>query len=157
MEGLKTFADQAAFSSPRDRDVAGHVIAFLEDRRVLYNPYEVEIPEECVKSVILIRERLTNHLGERGVAPELAESLRAMRAACRKFLNSGPGGSWAGLTRPGDALSDPLFNQALGELRGVFGIHIGILAVTYELDVEDDLAQILPLADSQTAGRPPES
>jgi len=29
------------------------------------------------------------------------------------------------------------FNQALGEMRGVFGIHIGRLAVAYGLDVDE--------------------
>jgi hypothetical protein len=37
-----------------------------------------------------------------------------------------------------------VFNGALGEMRGVFGIHIAKLAAQYGLDVEDDLASILP-------------
>ena len=36
------------------------------------------------------------------------------------------------------------FNGSVGELRGVFGIHIAKIAVTYGIDVEDDLASILP-------------
>lgn len=36
------------------------------------------------------------------------------------------------------------FNGAVGELRGVFGIHIAQLAAQYGIDVEDDLASILP-------------
>jgi hypothetical protein len=37
-----------------------------------------------------------------------------------------------------------IFNGAIGELRGVFGIHIAALAVSHGLDVEGDLASILP-------------
>ena len=44
-------------------------------------------------------------------------------------------------------MNDIEFNQALGELRGVFGIHIGMIAAKYGLDVEDELASILPEAD----------
>jgi hypothetical protein len=44
-------------------------------------------------------------------------------------------------------MNDPDFNQALGELRGVFGIHVGLLAIKYGLDIEDGLASILPFAD----------
>ena len=36
---------------------------------------------------------------------------------------------------------------ALGELRAVFGIHIGQLAVKYGIDIEDELASILPIED----------
>ena len=40
--------------------------------------------------------------------------------------------------------NDIEFNQALGELRGVLGIYIGLLATKYGLDIEDSLASILP-------------
>ena len=40
-----------------------------------------------------------------------------------------------------------VFNSALGELRGVFGIHVARLAAAHGLDVEDDLAAILPGKD----------
>jgi hypothetical protein len=40
-----------------------------------------------------------------------------------------------------------MLETALGELRGVFGIHIAKLAAEYGLDIEDDLASILPARD----------
>ena len=39
------------------------------------------------------------------------------------------------------------FNGAVGELRGVFGVHIARIAVAHGLDIEDDLATIIPVAD----------
>jgi len=126
--------------------VARRVIAFLEDRRVLFVPSEMEMPHHCVESVLRIRELLTSELTKLDPAQELSLSLRAMRAACRKFLavveaddrriiqfagHSGHYASW-------------VFNGALGELRGVFGIHIARLAVSHGLDVENELASILP-------------
>ena len=77
---------------------------------------------------------------------DLAQSLRGMRAACRKFLEAvgsdegdivrfgGHRGHWASWE----------FNGALGELRGVFGLYIAQIASKHGLDVEDDLARILP-------------
>jgi hypothetical protein len=65
-----------------------------------------------------------------------------MRAVCRKFLDSDP---WHGSPRGFRAQST--FESALGELRGVFGIQIARLAAEYGLDVEDDLAAILPAED----------
>ena len=70
-----------------ERDIARQVISYLEDRRVLYNPTEMECPDHCVQSVLQIREFLTSKIGELPEDTEISKSLRAMRAACRKFLN----------------------------------------------------------------------
>jgi len=131
-----------------ERDLAKEVIAFLEDRRVLFVPSEVEIPMHCVESILKIRKFLTEKIGKLDHESELSKSLRAMRAACRKFLDrtgakndlilfgaqSGHYASWE-------------FISAVGELRGVFGIHIARIAVTYGIDVEKDLASIIPGLD----------
>lgn len=44
------------------------------------------------------------------------------------------------------------FNGALGELRGVIGLHLARIAAQYGLDIEDDLARILPGADDGDDG-----
>jgi hypothetical protein len=63
------------------------VIALLEGRRVLYESNEMEVPSHCVHSLIEIPHSLSDELGKvDGINSELAASLRAMRAACRKFL-----------------------------------------------------------------------
>lgn len=135
--------------------VARRVVAFLEDRRVLYVPSEMEVPDHCVRSIVEIRRFLTQEIQCIDNSAQIAESLRAMRAACRKFMTTvearteivrfgAHAGHWASWT----------FNGALGELRGVFGVHVARLAATYGLDVEDDLASILPAdAESDAAGR----
>ncbi len=40
-----------------------------------------------------------------------------------------------------------VFNDALGQMRGVFGIYIAMIAAKYGLDVEGELASILPEPD----------
>ena len=45
--------------------------------------------------------------------------------------------------QPGN-IDNWIFTSAIGELRGVFGVMIGQIAKAYGLDVEDDLAQIIP-------------
>lgn len=132
-----------------ERAVARRVLAFLEDRRVLYNPTEMEMPGHCVASVQRIREFLTSEIGKLDADKEIAQSLRAMRAACLKFMNTvgvddkhdrhiimhgAERGHWANWT----------FNGAVGELRGVFGVHVAALAASYGLDVQGELASILP-------------
>jgi hypothetical protein len=125
---------------------ARRVISFLEDRRVLYAPDELEVPAHCVHSVLDIRRSLTVELGKLDHGSELAASLRAMRAACRKFLErvgvdgrdavlyANRHGHWASWT----------FYGALGEMRGTFGVHLARIAAEFKLDIEDALATILP-------------
>jgi hypothetical protein len=45
---------------------------------------------------------------------------------------------------------DTVFNGALGELCGVFGVHLAQLAAQYGLDIEDDLASILPAGEESS-------
>jgi hypothetical protein len=128
---------------------ARRVITFLEDRRVLYVPSEMEVPDYCVRSIIEIRHFLTSELSGLDSDSELSKTLRAMRAACRKFLNTVQADDHRIVTFGGhhNHWASWEFNGALGELRGVFGIHIAQLATQHGLDVEDDLAFILPTRD----------
>ncbi len=135
---------------------ARRVLTQLEDRRVLYNPSSLEVPEHCVESVIEIRHVLSSELGGLAEGTPLASSLRAMRAACRKFLDhvqeGGPDLVRSAWRRGHWASWD--FNAALGELRGVFGVHVAQIAALYQLDVEDSLASILPGADEDASNKP---
>lgn len=125
---------------------ARRIIVYLEDRRVLYQPASVEIPVHCIQSVLDIREFLTQELSTASNSAELSNHLRAMRAACHKFL-SRVAGSDREIVRfvssPGHWASW-IFQDALGQMRGVFGIHIAQIAASYGLDVEDGLGSILP-------------
>ncbi len=124
---------------------ARRVLVYLEDRRVLFAPFEAESPGHCVQSILDMRHFLTTELAQLDdKEDDIAPHLRAMRASCRRFLRST------------DVLADRgpfygshewVFNQALGELRGTFGVHIAMLSSKFGIDVEDDLATILPEAE----------
>lgn len=128
---------------------ARQVLSYLEDRRVLYSPWNVEVPDHCVSSVLEIRHTLTSMLGQLDDKDErIVPHLRAMRAACRQFLATTDelrqwhGGPWPWMNgTPGW-----MFTDALGELRAVFGIHIAQLSAKFGIDIEDDLASCLPAA-----------
>ena len=45
-----------------DREIARKVITFLEDRRALYNPYNIETPMFVNQSLIEVRKELTTTL-----------------------------------------------------------------------------------------------
>lgn len=134
-----------------DVDVARRVIVFLEDRRVLYEPAELEIVDHCVASVLDIRRFLTEILGGGGIGSELEHRLRTLRTACREFLRS------AGATRQNGqelwlpssrdsnyGLDDWQLNQAIGEFRGRASSPIAEIAVMFGIDIEGSLERALP-------------
>jgi hypothetical protein len=131
--------------SKPDAELARRVIRFLEDRRVLFNPCAVEEPRHCAESVLQIRTKVTAALEEAGEGSELYKHLVAIRAACRKFLDSGHVDA-ADDFRFGDrySLTGSFFFMALGELRATIGQHVALMAVKWEIDVEKDLASVLP-------------
>jgi hypothetical protein len=128
-----------------DISVAQRVLTFLEDRRVLYNPYDLECPDHCVHSVVEIRHFLTSELGKLPGKDGLPEQLRAMRAACRRFLDTVQVDGKGRIIQPfHGGFATWQFCTALGELRAAIGLRIGILAVMHGLSVDGDLEKILP-------------
>lgn len=128
-----------------ERPVAQAVLAMLEDRRVLYRPYEMEDRHHSLVSVDSIRKALTEALGQVSQESRLAMHLRGMRAACRRFMDEMVGSPshrrWH--------FEDISFGIALGELRSAMGPHIAAIAVAFNFDVEDELAKMLPPVDDQ--------
>lgn len=127
-------------------DLARRIVAFLEDRRVLYNPYELEAPEHCKQSVIQIREFITKTLFDVRPDSELGVIIRTMRAACRKFLDdmerfAGPENYYRYKMSMGDQF---IFDSGIGELRGAIGIQLAKLLVMYGIDCAGELLKILP-------------
>jgi hypothetical protein len=69
-----------------------------------------------------------------------------MRAACRKYPDAtDPRVRRIHYPYGGDFL----YASALGELRGVFGLHLARVCVAYGIDVEEELASMFPVADSE--------
>lgn len=141
--------------SPATADVAvaRKVVAFVETRRVLFSTYTNEVPEECVKSALEIRGFLSDVIGSGGIADELVEPLRLMRRYCVRFLervgaNEDPRDATAAgrhlFREERWRMHDYWFGEALGELRSGVGLQLAIVAASFGLDIEDDLARTLP-------------
>jgi hypothetical protein len=136
-------------TEPTDRALASVALQYLENKRVLYVPFEVEIPSVCIRSVREIRTHLTDLIAN-SQSPELRNPLRAIRAACRQFLtdveaiqNNGYDLDSTPLVR-WPTMSAWVFNQALGSLRGLVGTSVAIIIETFDVDVDEHLARIMP-------------
>ncbi|RZK12930.1 MAG: hypothetical protein EOO46_01190 [Flavobacterium sp.] len=132
-----------------EADIARAVIIFLEDRRVLYNAYELELPNHCLDSVIKIREFLTQKITESGAGSKLSEILRGMRASCRRLLDETQKGWYFDkannrIEGAGNGMTIEFYSN-LGIFRGEMGVFIVHLLIMYGIDCESDLLKIAPL------------
>lgn len=123
-----------------EREIARGLLLFLEDKRALSYEQYCEYSPHVTESIINIRSELTNTLRSAAENSPMVEPLKAMRAACRKFLDESQ-------VRHGRSYLDHQTWIALGELRGVFGLHIARLCAMYGIDASEELCQIMPAAD----------
>jgi len=141
LTGISTPIGGVSWIPPEpDRDIVRRLMIFLEDRRVLYIDYDMERLDYVTQSVLEIRRELTAILQSLDADSPIAPHLKAMRAACRKFLNQTQRRArrWA---------MNVEILMALGEMRSAFGIQIAQLCSKYKIDVEGDLAESLPVED----------
>ena len=170
LSGLSIMGFGASWKAPEpERDVVRSVINVLEDKRALYVDYDLEIREQVNQSLVEIRKILTDGINRVSDSSPAAEAFRLMRAACRDFLtqpHSDPllgralgrlevppplGVSGGGKTQTARRIrferiesNEDNFFAALGKLRGIFGQQLAFLGYLYRIDLEKDLASILP-------------
>ncbi len=135
---------QWADPGPSEAEIVRRFLIFLEDRRVLYNPFQNEIEEQVRNSVREIRRECTDTLKALPASAAACHPIKMIRAACRRFADEMQGGfrdideGWYPPYRA------PGFFLALGEFRATVGQQVGALAGAHNIDLEGDLASILP-------------
>jgi len=122
-----------------ERNKARRLLVNLAGQRALHYPYDREIGSFVVQSILDTQERLIRDIKALSVDSLLRKILRAMQAACRKFLNENQSPS-AGYGWPYEAQ----LYCTLGELRALLGIYIARIACAYDLDVDACLGDVLP-------------
>ncbi|MBB4199194.1 hypothetical protein CCR94_17560 [Rhodoblastus sphagnicola] len=132
---------------PSDADVVRRFLIFLEDRRVLYNAEDLEVTSQVERSVHEIREQSTKALQELGPRAFAVSPIRAIRAAGRRFHDDENEEFRFFDAHSRDRGVGPGFFVALGAFRARVGQQVVFLAAHYDIDIEGDLATILPTPD----------
>lgn len=126
---------------PIESDEAKKTINFLENKRVLYNSSSMEDANHCVLSVIEIRNELTNKINILSSTSHLVKSLKSMRLACAKFCDSIGHPDYKTYETP---VQKSILDRDLVKLRNKIGQSLAIISIGYGLDVDDNLASIIP-------------
>ncbi len=125
---------------PSDAELARGVLAFLEDRRILWEDMRFEIPDECMRSAEKTREYLTSAIQVPGIGAAYAQLLAEIRQLFtvfmmqenrHRYMHGGPYGP--------DELS-----LALGNLRSAVGERIAELSVAFDLTIGHNLQSVVP-------------
>ena len=117
------------------------VLRTLEDKRVLYRPHEMEGAHYCLRSVEDMRHTLTGALQQVDPQTPLGKQFAKIRRACREFCDII--GSPA-FDRAAHPMQKSLLSRERVKLRKTVGGAVAAIAIAYGLDVEDDLASIIP-------------
>lgn len=141
-------AGMAVTAVTTDRDIVQALVTFLEDRRVLFNLEHLEVASQVDRSVLEIRKELTEALQQLHPQSPAVKPIRAMRAACWKYLDA-PRQHFRhmGGHRYRHDDNEPGFFVALGELRATFGAELQRLDELFQLNIEDHLRAAFPAQD----------
>jgi hypothetical protein len=132
-----------------DEAVARAVMTFLEDRRLLFGDRHVEDEGHCVASALESRKFLTDQITVASPGKPLEATLKAMRAAFRQFVERGGPHGHNFQHAHHSHQTDP-FSLALGDLRSRVGEQLARIAWRYDIEIDQELARILPPEDDGT-------
>jgi hypothetical protein len=138
---------QWADPGPAEHEAVRGFLVFLEDRRVLCNPYDLEVPSQVHHPLHEIRHECTDVLRRLGAKSFAAVPIRAIREACRRFHDD-ENMDFRFFDRPDHRSIGVGFFAALGVLRATVGQQVALLAGHYDIDIEGDLAAVLPHRDT---------
>jgi hypothetical protein len=141
------FGLQWADPGPSEREQVRRFVVFLEDRRALYIPDDLEIESQVEHSVHAIREECTKLLQQLGEGAFGAIPVHAIRSACRRYHDDVNLSFRFFEGRHHDRGPRAGFFVALGALRAAVGQQFAHLASHYDLSIKGELADILPQPD----------
>lgn len=127
-------------------DIAQNIIVFLEDKRVLFNPIDMKAEIYCVQSVNEIRTEITRILQQTPSTYKIVKQLKELRKISQRFINEIGSPNFSSFETP---IKKSILENELFKLRQGFGRTISNLSLAYGINVDDDLAAIMPFNNIQ--------
>jgi hypothetical protein len=129
---------------PSERDIAREIMVYMEDKRIFYTQDLFRNPEHAIESILQMREVLTGAIYKTDNYSQLDDDLRAMRAACRDFLQSTHNLKYVKHTylTLANEKERKQFVAAMQAMRAVFLPRLSSITTRYNLKVEEDLQRL---------------
>ena len=71
-----------------EKDRIEYLFFYLESKRILTNPIEMELPDQCVHSVLEIKAELVNIAKDFDFSSNVKKELRQLIQICNKYLDN---------------------------------------------------------------------
>jgi hypothetical protein len=135
------------WNPPTDqRRLAKQVLDELNNRRVLYAPFYQENEQACINSALDLRENLKSIIDAAPDRSPVYKCAKEIQKACRTFMSKTEQLDFSVRDRATSVATRAMFEQSLTKFRRSVGETTKNLIAAYELDVEDELAAIIPFS-----------
>ena len=116
------------------KEMFSRLLFFLESKRILVNPIELEIKDWCVESVLEIKQQLVNITQEVKLKDFDADRIRNLVDACNNYLDTVTPMNLTGIIYKKDGRWEDLsFDRAMKEFRASFKQEIEKIEKKYRL------------------------
>ena len=129
---------------PDQRRIARQVLDRMTDRRVLYAPYYRENERACQSSALDLRQDLGAIIDSAPEGTPVYKCAKDIQKACRIFMSGTDQLDFTARDPATAVATRSIFEQSLTHFRKSVGDAMKNLVAAYGLDVEDELAAILP-------------
>lgn len=118
-----------------ERNSVQEIFFFLESKRLLVNPIEMEVKSWCEQSALEIKNEIVSVLMKNNFSNDTKNSLRTMITACNDFLDNLCEVEQTGIiykNHNGD-WENSTFSSSMKKFRKVFRDNINTLSTRYDL------------------------
>lgn len=125
------------------KDRFRYLLLFLESKRILINPMYMELKEECIDSVLEIKQTLVSITKDVDFGEADIDILRSLIAACNDYLDTVRSDSIPHLIyKDGHSWADATFEAAMKKFREAFKNGIRKIEEEYELSYKGKISDI---------------
>ena len=116
------------------KEMFSHLLFFLESKRILVNPIELEFKDWCIESVLEIKQQLVNITQEMELKDFDADMIRNLVDACNTYLDTVTPMNLPGIIYKKDGRWEELnFDRAMKDFRNSFKLEIAKIEKKYRL------------------------
>ena len=125
------------------KEAFSYLFLFLESKRILVNPIDMEFKEWCIESVLEIKETLVAITKDIKFKNNEIQIIRELIDACNTYLDTVSPMNLNGIIyKDGDRWEDLSFDKAMKNFRASFKAQIDIIEQKYKLKFNKEISDL---------------